>query len=177
MSDLSPTGPAQPTQQQAYETAGNPATSEPAEAAAAKQGSEAAADAPKTDQRVPSQQTSSVDEATPNAMGRGIRGAGPGEEAEGKTHEDMGRHKELDGQQMAMPGEGRVADAVEEKKGASGKQEDFVSDLDRKKAEQAPAREAMKAQRKEEVDVGGILGQRGGPANPVDKNNYPNSGD
>ncbi|KAJ9646560.1 hypothetical protein H2199_002609 [Coniosporium tulheliwenetii] len=149
MSDLSPTGPAQPTQQQAYETAGNPATSEPAEAAAAKQGSEAAADAPKTDQR----------------------------EAEGKTHEDMGRHKELDGQQMAMPGEGRVADAVEEKKGASGKQEDFVSDLDRKKAEQAPAREAMKAQRKEEVDVGGILGQRGGPANPVDKNNYPNSGD
>lgn len=47
----------------------------------------------------------------------------------------------------------------------------------RKKAEQAPYREQVKEQRKEEVDVGGVLGQRGGPANPVDKGGYPNSGD
>lgn len=45
----------------------------------------------------------------------------------------------------------------------------------RKKAEQAPLREAIKEQRAHDVDVGGVLGQRGGPANPVDKNNYPNT--
>lgn len=77
---------------------------------------------------------------------------------------------------MAAPGERKVAEAVEDKPGATGGQEGLESELDRKKAEQAPAREAIKAQRKENVDVGGILGQRGGPANPVDKDNYPNTG-
>lgn len=78
---------------------------------------------------------------------------------------------------MAAPGEGEIASAVHEKPGATGAQEGLESDLDRKKAEQAPAREAIKEQKKEEVDVGGILGQRGGPANPVDNangGNYPN---
>ena len=46
----------------------------------------------------------------------------------------------------------------------------------RKKAEQAEAREAIKQQKSENTAVGGDLGQRGGPANPVDKDNYPNSG-
>lgn len=36
----------------------------------------------------------------------------------------------------------------------------------RKKAEQAPAREAMKESRAENVDVGGVLGQRSAPAAP-----------
>lgn len=36
----------------------------------------------------------------------------------------------------------------------------------RKKAEQAPAREAIKEERKKEFDVGGVLGQRGGVVNP-----------
>lgn len=45
-----------------------------------------------------------------------------------------------------------------------------------KKAEQAPKRAAIDAEKEKELDVGGILGQRGGPANPVDKDNYPNSG-
>lgn len=127
MSGLSPTGPSQPTQSAAYETAGNAASKQPAEASAAQQ----PRSAEKVDQRIPQQQSSSIDDATPNAMGRGIHGAGPGEEAQGKTHEDVGRHKELDGQQMAMPGEGRVREAVEQKPGAAGQQEDFLSDLDR----------------------------------------------
>lgn len=46
----------------------------------------------------------------------------------------------------------------------------------RKKAEQAPARKAIQDERQKGVDVGGVLGQRGGPANPVDKDNYPNTG-
>jgi len=71
----------------------------------------------------------------------------------------------LDGEQMAMPGEGRVADAVagrgQKGNGVGGEQEDLASDLDRKKAEQAPAREAMKEKRGHDFDVGGVLGQRG----------------
>lgn len=77
---------------------------------------------------------------------------------------------------MAAPGEHKVFDAVMEKPGASGKQEGLETDLDRKKAEQALAREAVEAQKQESVDVAGVLGQRGGPANPVDKDNYPNTG-
>lgn len=42
---------------------------------------------------------------------------------------------------------------------------------------QSPAREAMKQVRKENVDVGGILGQRGGPAMAVDQDSYPNTSD
>ena len=80
---------------------------------------------------------------------------------------------------MAAPGEGDIARQQEMKssRGASGAQQGLESDLDRKKAEQAPLRNEIKQQRESDVDVGGILGQRGGPANPVDKGNYPNSGD
>ena len=38
-------------------------------------------------------------------------------------------------------------------------------------------RDAIKDARREHVDVGGVLSNRGGPANPVGKGNYPNSGD
>ena len=65
---------------------------------------------------------------------------------------------------------------MEEKPGADGAQPGLETDLERKKAEQAPAREAIEAEKQKEVDVGGVLGQRGGPANPVDKDNYPNTG-
>jgi len=95
-----------------------------------------------------------------------VRGAPPGEEAKGETEETVGRHNEMDGQQMRASGEGQVADVVDKKPGASGEQESFTSDLDRKKAEQAPAREAIKEQRAKEVDVGGVLGQRGAPVMP-----------
>jgi len=44
----------------------------------------------------------------------------------------------------------------------------MASDLDRKKAEQAPAREKVQKEEAKQFDVGGVLGQRGGPANPVD---------
>ena len=80
---------------------------------------------------------------------------------------------------MAAPGEGRVADAVAGRGGdggVGGEQEDFASDLDRKKEEQREARERIKGQRAQGMDVGGSLGQSGGPANPVDRDGYPNSG-
>ena len=79
----------------------------------------------------------------------------------------MGRHNENDGDQMRAPGEGDIADVVDAKPGAGGSQVDLASDLDRKKAEQAPMREKEEAKKDKAIDVGGILGQRGGPANPV----------
>lgn len=78
---------------------------------------------------------------------------------------------------MRAPGEGEVSDAVDRKPGASGAQPGTESDLERKKAEQAPLRAKYEQEKEKEVDVGGVLGQRGGPANPVDKDGYPNSGD
>ncbi|KAK6002678.1 hypothetical protein QM012_001428 [Aureobasidium pullulans] len=170
-SGLDPKGPSQPNLDAAYTTAGNPATKEPAEKAQASQQDDSAA----IDKRIPSEQAHSQSEATPTSVARGIRGAPPGEETKGETHESVGRNQELDAQQMAAPGEGKVADVVDQKPGATGAAPDLASDLDRKKAEQKEARDEIKAQKKEEVDVGGVLGQRGGPANPVDKGGYPNS--
>lgn len=86
----------------------------------------------------------------------------------------MGREQELEAEQMAAPGEAKVANVVERKPGATGGEQGLESDLDRKKREQAPMREAVEAEKEKEVDVGGVLGQRGGPANPVDKDGYPN---
>jgi hypothetical protein len=108
-------------------------------------------------------------------MAQGVRGAGPGEEARGETHESVGRNNELDADQMAAPGEGKIAAAVSGHPGAGGNEPGLETDLDRKKREQAPLREQVKVEKSENFDVGGILGQRGGPANPVDKDNYPNT--
>lgn len=102
-----------------------------------------------------------------------MHGAPPGEEVHGHTQESLDS-QELTAAQMGAPGEDKVASAVDRKPGASGAEQNFASDLDKKKAEQAPARQAEKEKKEHEVDVGGILGQRGGPANPVDKNGYPN---
>ncbi|GAB7342436.1 hypothetical protein MBLNU457_g0644t1 [Dothideomycetes sp. NU457] len=171
--DLNPTGPSQPNLDTVYKVSGNPADKEPAEKA--ESNTQRDPNAKTIDHRDPSERKHDQSEATPTSVARGIRGAGPGEETKGLTHEDVGRNQELDAQQMAAPGEGKIASAVEEKPGATGTQPGLESDLDRKKAEQAPLREQKKEERKKEVDVAGVLGQTGGPANPVDKNNYPNS--
>ncbi|WPG97636.1 Hypothetical protein R9X50_00041600 [Acrodontium crateriforme] len=159
---LNPTGPSQPSRNQVYETTGNAASKEPTEQRASQ--FNAQDNSASIDQRVPQKQTYSIDEATPSSLGRGIRGVGPGEEAHGKTAEDVGRNQELDAEQMAAPGEGKVAGAVENKPGATGAEQSLESDLDRKKAEQSHLRQKMKEAKSEEFDVGGVLGQRGGPA-------------
>ncbi|QPC79921.1 hypothetical protein HYE68_010673 [Fusarium pseudograminearum] len=70
-----------------------------------------------------------------------------------------------DAEQLATLAEGKVADAVkktstrDQPRKDNIKIEDYASDLDRKKAEQAEAREEIKAQRKAGVDVDGSLGQ------------------
>lgn len=109
-------------------------------------------------------------------MARGVRGAGPGEDPSTLTDQEKGISADVEAQQMRAPGEGEVAAAVQHPSGGGGGQQGLESDLDRKKAEQAAMREKMKGENRQEVDVGGVLGQRGGPANPVDKGGYPNAG-
>lgn len=61
---------------------------------------------------------------------------------------------------MRAPGEGEVMNAQFDKKNAGwGEQDSLTSDLDRKKAEQAEARGAIKEQRAHGGDVDG--GNRG----------------
>ncbi|KAH5390718.1 hypothetical protein HBI33_026150 [Parastagonospora nodorum] len=178
MSGLDPKGPSQPTLNQAYTTPGNPVEQNPAERAQAS--FNAADNSASVDQRIPTKQaTDAQGLENAKAPGGGRHGAPPGEEAQGLTEEDVGRHKELDGEQMAAPGEGKVAAAVAKGgkgHGGGGAEPDLASDLDRKKAEQADARNAIKQERQGNFEAGGAAGQQGGPANPVGKGNYPNSG-
>ncbi|KAF2831070.1 hypothetical protein CC86DRAFT_442925 [Ophiobolus disseminans] len=169
MSGLDPKGPSQPTLNQAYETPGNPASQNPVEQ---KQASFNASDnSASVDQRIPIKQASdSQGLENAKAPGGGTHGAPAGEESKGLTEEDVGRHNELDGQQMAASGEGDVAAAVAKGgkgQGGGGAQPDLASDLDRKKAEQADARNAIKQSKGDGFAAGGAAGQTGGPANPV----------
>jgi hypothetical protein len=170
MSDgLDPSGPAQPNLNDAYTASGNNASKDPQEQAQGQSNKNANSNPDNvTDQRIPREQSSSVNDATPSSLGRGIHGAPPGEEAKGYTQEQKSRVSELDAEQMAAPGEGKVAAAVTGqvggKTGTGGTEPGLESDLDRKKREQAPAREAVKEERSEKVDVEGVLGQSAAPA-------------
>lgn len=158
---MDPSGPAQPRLDQSYEVTGNAATkAAPEQLAAAKNRAAPGAGEIRTGRR-----QGDISDATPSSLGYGITGAPPGEETRGYTNSDQFRGGDLDGEQMRAPGEGDVTRAVNEKPGATGEQPDLASDLDAKKAEQAPLRAAVDQQKKHDVDVGGILGQRGGPAN------------
>lgn len=134
MSGLDPKGPSQPTQAQAYTTSGNPASKNPTEQSQAS--FNAADNSAAVDQRIPTKQASDAqgDKNAKFEEGAGVHGAPAGEEARGLTHEDVGRHNELDGEQMAAPGEGKVAAAVRQGgkgMGGGGEQPDLASDLDR----------------------------------------------
>lgn len=64
---------------------------------------------------------------------------------------------------MRAPGEGEIYDKQFNKHGF-GEQQDMASDMDRKKQEQSGLRSEIKEERKHNVDVGGALGDRMGPA-------------
>jgi hypothetical protein len=93
-------------------------------------------------------------------MARGIRGAPPGEETRGYTQEQFDS-QELEAAQMGAPGEDKVVSAVDRKPGASGNEPGLESDLQKKKEEQAPAREKAQHEEGKGLDVGGILESRG----------------
>ena len=139
---MDPSGPTQPPSSSAYTTEGNPATSNPAEQRATQNHPQGKP----TDERLPTSQASGQ-EPTPAPLGHGVRGALAGEERFGKTEEQVGRHNELDGDQLRTLNEGHIADAVDRKPGANGSQPDLASELDRKKAEQTSKREQIKEQK------------------------------
>lgn len=131
MSGLDPSGPAQPDLKDAYTTASNPASQTQSERVRASQNRDRDGEFPSAAVRGSGEKKANTGDATFSSLGTGVRGAGPGEEKYGRTNEDVGRHHELDAEQMGAPGEGRVSEAVEEKPGASGEQVDLAADLDR----------------------------------------------
>ncbi|RYO78667.1 hypothetical protein DL766_004890 [Monosporascus sp. MC13-8B] len=139
---MDPSGPAQPPSSSAYTSESNPATSNLAEQRAAQNHPRGKP----TDERLPTSQASGQ-EPTAAPLGHGVRGVPAGKERFGKTEEQVGRHNELEGDQLRTLNEGDISDAVDRKPGATGSQPDFASDLDRKKAEQASKRERIKEQK------------------------------
>ncbi|TGJ86910.1 hypothetical protein E0Z10_g1910 [Xylaria hypoxylon] len=154
---MEPSGAPQPPRNAAYQTEGNAVTLNPSEERAVHHGH-----GHPVAQRGPGNDTSSTQDALPSSLGWGVHGAPAGEERLGRTQEEVGRHNELEGDQMRALGEGQVADAVDRKPGATGSQPDLASDLDRKKSEQAEAREAIKERRRH----GNV--SDGGPGGGVD---------
>ncbi|RSL58819.1 hypothetical protein CEP54_007580 [Fusarium duplospermum] len=77
----------------------------------------------------------------------------------------LNQNDNVEAEQLATLSEGKVADAVKKTSGRDKPRkddiqiEDYTLDLERKKAEQAEAREEIKAQRRAGVDVDGSLGQ------------------
>lgn len=124
---MDPQGAAQPPLNTAYKVEGNPATANPAE----EQASHQKPHGQRLEDRLPGSQASGLEDAQPSALGAGVRGAPPGEERQGRSVEQTGRHRELEGEQMRAPGEGAVSAAVEGKPGATGAEPDLASDLDR----------------------------------------------
>ncbi|KAK7959465.1 uncharacterized protein PG986_004319 [Apiospora aurea] len=157
---MDPQGPSQPSQDTVYKTPGNVASTNPAEQTAKEHSHP---HGQKLDDRLPTSGQSGSSAPQPSSLGYGVRGAPAGEEARGLTEEDVGRHKELEGESMvAGAAEGRVASAVEAKPGAAGSEPDLLANLDRKKAEQAEKREAIKEGRKHGNYTEGIDPRVGG---------------
>ena len=131
MAELEYNGAAQPAQSDTYKVSGNQVSKQPNELEESNMSSR---NDNITGKRTIQQQISPIENATTSSLARGVEGAPPGEERQGKTHEDVGRHNELNADQMAAPGEGEVWRAVEgerNKAGSGGEQPDFVSDLER----------------------------------------------
>ncbi|KAI9639972.1 hypothetical protein NHQ30_011641 [Ciborinia camelliae] len=71
------------------------------------------------------------------------------------------QQEDLDGEQMRAPGEGEIMAAQFDKRNAGwGEEGSYTSDLDRQKLEQKEAREKIKSQREQGVDVDGGAGGR-----------------
>lgn len=131
---MDPSGPSQPSWRNAYETSGVPEETNKAEQNLAQKKHEYQQySEPITEDRKPGkQQAGSTASAQFSSLGYGeSKSPVVGEEKFGRSEEDVGRHRELDGEQMRAPGEGRVADVVERKPGAGPGEPDFASGLER----------------------------------------------
>ncbi|KAJ0118697.1 hypothetical protein J7T55_012951 [Diaporthe amygdali] len=162
----------QPSNIEPYIQPGNPITREPLEKKAANNLAENHSST-QGNPSVPSERHQ--DQGTFSSLGSGAQnGSGPLDAKEARNtstsasgNEDRPQNPNVDAEQLATLSEGKVADAVQRKSGiqkAPGdsevKYDDYASDLDRKKAEQAAARDEVKEARKAGFDVDG--GSAGG---------------
>ncbi|OBR11398.1 hypothetical protein CH63R_03694 [Colletotrichum higginsianum IMI 349063] len=175
---MSSSMPSQPPKAEAYTTASNTTTRNPAENAAAsshvQQDETTARDVAQGRTPFPRSQARSADDAVPSSLGAGVRSSGPADATERENTAYVSRDAPQDGpenpnveaEQMETLAEGKVADAVERKNGtqtAPGQEvhdDDFASGLETKKKEQQEARDAIKEARSAGVDVDGGSGQR-----------------
>ncbi|KAB8292420.1 hypothetical protein EYC80_008148 [Monilinia laxa] len=108
--------------------------------------------------------------ATPGMSVGSATAMGHGEHPKDKADDSNARlpsskvgpqQEDLDGEQMRASGEGEVIGAQFDKKNAGwGEEGSYTSDLDRKKADQKEAREKIKSQREQGIDVDGGAGGR-----------------
>ncbi|KZF23708.1 hypothetical protein L228DRAFT_238237 [Xylona heveae TC161] len=159
---MDPTARPQPTEAQAYTTAGNPVQHTPAESAAAdrtanihttkiahREAGDVASDHPASSALMSGTQQGQKNDNVSIPPGIGLGQDDPIDP--------------LEGEKMHTYGEGEVRAAQDHKTG-TGAEKSLTSDLDRKKAEQEPRRHEIQAQRAAGLDIDGALGQRGGPA-------------
>ncbi|KAI9702023.1 MAG: hypothetical protein M1836_001367 [Candelina mexicana] len=159
---MDPKGPAQPSLDQVYETPGNPASQTPSEARTAS--INAHTNTSKTSHRTPNDVSTDPTPSSVAASGAVERDAPLSSYVYSNEDVDAsGREGELEGEQMRAPGEGDVMRSQWNKTGM-GEQKGLTENLDRKKEEQRGKREAIMGERSKEVDIGGALGHRGGPA-------------
>lgn len=140
--------PSQPPKAEAYTTASNPTSRNPAENAAAsshvQQDETAARDVAQGRTPFPRSQARSADDAVPSSLGAGVRSSGPADATErentayvsGDAPQDGPENPNVEAEQMETLAEGKVADAVERKNGtqtAPGQEvhdDDFASGLE-----------------------------------------------
>ncbi|KAH6692506.1 hypothetical protein F5X68DRAFT_188170 [Plectosphaerella plurivora] len=121
---------------------------------------------------VPATQGNGIQDATSTSLGYGVQSSGPVDDTEAKNTKWVSRedahsgpeNPNVDAEQLATLAEGKVADAVDRKSGtqrAPGQtvvEDHYTGDLERKKQEQAEARQEIKQRRQAGVDVDGSLG-------------------
>jgi hypothetical protein len=115
----------QPRQQEAYNEAENPVSKNPSEVQSShKHPSGYGA----VEKRGPEDQSTTIDDANPSSLARGVRGTGSDDqEVIPSSNENP------DDQKLAPPSEGRVYDAVTKasRPGAGGQEPSLTADLDK----------------------------------------------
>ncbi|KAL7627837.1 hypothetical protein AAE478_002032 [Parahypoxylon ruwenzoriense] len=127
---MDPSGPAQPPKGAAYETRGNPTTSNPSELRQCGTAPHRVHGPPVEEKRPPPGPSGSdISGAVPSSLAYGVRGSTvPPVAAEDKRTRDPDDEDD-DGGKMRDLGEGAVADAVRGRPGATGAQPDLVGDM------------------------------------------------
>ncbi|KAJ0327592.1 hypothetical protein COL922a_013442 [Colletotrichum nupharicola] len=144
---MSSSAPSQPPKAEAYTTASNPTSRNPAENAAAQQSESSARDAVLGRTPFPQSQSRSANDAVPSSLGQGVHSSGPVDTTEQRntayssTGASRGpENQNVEAEKMETLAEGKVANAVDRKSGAQkvpGQDvqfDDYASGLEKNKS-------------------------------------------